>query len=71
MKTTVRKREWFDDESFWRELYLCMFPDERIAVADEQIEKVLALTKPTGNSVLDAEGVKLCPCKKRVFCDWS
>lgn len=53
MKSTVRKREWFDDESFWRELYLFMFPEERIAVADEQIEKVLALTKPTGNSVLD------------------
>jgi hypothetical protein len=25
MTTTTRKREWFDDESFWRELYTFMF----------------------------------------------
>jgi len=53
MKSTIRKREWLDNESFWREFYLFMFPEEHIAVADEQIEKVVALTKPTGNSVLD------------------
>lgn len=51
--TTRRKREWFDDESFWREFYPVMFPKERIAAADEQIEKVLALTKPAGGTVLD------------------
>jgi SAM-dependent methyltransferase len=52
MKTT-RKKEWFDDDSFWRELYPFMFSERRIAEADEQVAKVLALTKPSGKSVLD------------------
>jgi 2-polyprenyl-3-methyl-5-hydroxy-6-metoxy-1,4-benzoquinol methylase len=52
MKTT-RKKEWFDDDSFWRELYPFMFPDERIADADEQMSKALMLAKPTGKSALD------------------
>ena len=52
MKST-RKKEWFDDDSFWRELYPFMFPEERIAGTDEQMTKVLALTKPPGKSVLD------------------
>ena len=53
MKTAKRKREWFDDDSFWRELYPFMFPEKRIADADEQVAKALALTKPAGKSVLD------------------
>jgi 2-polyprenyl-3-methyl-5-hydroxy-6-metoxy-1,4-benzoquinol methylase len=53
MKTAKRKKEWFDDDSFWRELYPFMFPEERIADADEQIAKALALTKPAGKPVLD------------------
>lgn len=50
---TARKKEWFDDDSFWRELYPVMFSERRIAEADEQVAKALALTKPTGKSVLD------------------
>jgi len=53
MKTKKRKNEWFDDDSFWRELYPFMFPEKRIADAHEQIAKALALTKPAGKSVLD------------------
>jgi SAM-dependent methyltransferase len=53
MKTAKRKKEWFDDDSFWRELYPFMFPEKRVADADEQIAKALALTKPPGKSVLD------------------
>jgi 2-polyprenyl-3-methyl-5-hydroxy-6-metoxy-1,4-benzoquinol methylase len=49
----TRKKESFDDDAFWRELYPFMFPKERIADADEQIAKPLALTKPAGKSVLD------------------
>jgi SAM-dependent methyltransferase len=52
MKTT-RKNEWFDDDLFWRDLYSFMFPEKRIADADEQIAKAVALTKPAGKSVLD------------------
>jgi len=53
MKNTAREKEWFDDDSFWRELYPFMFPEKRIADAQEQIAKALALTKPAGKSVLD------------------
>jgi SAM-dependent methyltransferase len=49
----MRKKEWFDDDSFWRELYPFMFPEQRIAEADEQMAKVVALTKPSGRNVLD------------------
>lgn len=53
MKSPVRKKEWFDDESFWRELYPFMFSEQRFAAADEQMAKALRLTKPAGKSVLD------------------
>jgi len=53
MKTAKRKKEWFDDDSFWRELYPFLFPEKRVADADEQVAKALALTKPPGKSVLD------------------
>ena len=53
MKKTKRKKEWFDDDSFWRGLYSFLFPKERIEGADKQIEKAVALTKPKGKSVLD------------------
>jgi SAM-dependent methyltransferase len=52
MKTT-RKKEWFDDDSFWRELYPFLFSEKRIADAEEQAAKALALTWPAGKSVLD------------------
>ena len=48
-----RKKEWFDDDSFWQELYPFMFADSRFAETPEEIQKVLALTNPGGKSVLD------------------
>jgi SAM-dependent methyltransferase len=53
MNTKKRKKEWFDDDSFWRELYPFMFPPKRIADADEQVAKALALAKPAGKTALD------------------
>ena len=53
MKNPRRKKEWFDDESFWRELYPFLFPEQRFAAAEEQMTQALALTKPAGKSVLD------------------
>ena len=50
---TQRKREWFDDDVFWRELYPYMFPEKRFADATAQIGQVLELTKPEGKAVLD------------------
>lgn len=45
--------EWFEDESFWSELYPYMFPPERFAAAGEQVSQLLALTKCEGGTVLD------------------
>jgi SAM-dependent methyltransferase len=50
---TKRKKEWFDNDAFWRELYPFMFPQERIAKAGEQVAKALARAKPPGKSALD------------------
>jgi SAM-dependent methyltransferase len=51
--TTGRRREWFDDDSFWRDLYPFMFPDKRFANAIEEVDKILDLTKPKGKTALD------------------
>jgi SAM-dependent methyltransferase len=48
-----RKREWFDDDSFWQELYPFMFPEQRFRDASEHVEKALALARPVGNAALD------------------
>jgi hypothetical protein len=49
--------EWFEDEEFWTATYPFMFPDERLALGEEQVEKLLRLAKlrlkPTSHS---AEG---------------
>lgn len=49
----MRKKEWFDDDSFWEELYPFMFSEQRFTGTPEQMEKVLALAKPAGKAVLD------------------
>jgi SAM-dependent methyltransferase len=67
---TARKTEWFDDDSFWRELYPFLFSEQRIAQADEQVARTLALTKPPGKSVLDlccGPGRCSVPLAKRGF----
>ncbi len=48
-----RKREWFDDDALWQELYPCLFPEERFAEAAEHVPKILNLTEPRARSVLD------------------
>ena len=48
-----RKREWFDDESLWRDLYPFMFPDSRMAEAVTDTPKLLRLIRPRGKDVLD------------------
>jgi len=47
-----RKKEWFDDDAFWRELSPYMFPEKRFADAVAQVGKVLELAKPQGRDVL-------------------
>jgi SAM-dependent methyltransferase len=52
-RRTRRKREWFDDDSFWQELYPFLFPEQRFTAAPEEIEKALVLTEPGGKAALD------------------
>lgn len=48
-----RKREWFDDDAFWRDLYPSLFPKSRVAAATPDSAKVLRLVRPRGRAVLD------------------
>jgi ubiquinone/menaquinone biosynthesis C-methylase UbiE len=48
-----RKKEWFYDDEFWRELYPFMFSEQRRRRSRCTIRQVLALTKPPGKAVLD------------------
>jgi len=48
-----RKKEWFDDDSFWRELSPFLFTKERLAAADDHVEKALDLARPRGRKALD------------------
>lgn len=50
---TRRKKEWFDDDVFWRELYPFLFTRERLAAADDHVERALALARPRGHTALD------------------
>jgi len=53
MMAARRKREWFDDDSLWRDLYPFMFPASRFEAAVEETTKVLELAPPRGRAVLD------------------
>ena len=49
----AHREEWFDDDSFWEELFPFMFGDWRIAEAEEQADALLALTGAQRGRVLD------------------
>jgi SAM-dependent methyltransferase len=51
--TAGRRKEWFDDDAFWRELYPFLFTRERLAAGDEHVEQALALIRPRGRAALD------------------
>jgi len=51
--TARRRKEWFDDEAFWREFYPYMFPKGRFAGAAEEVRRALALARPKGKTALD------------------
>lgn len=46
-------KEWFEDESFWIQMYPFMFPRKRFEEAEEQIDKILRLIDFHGSSILD------------------
>ncbi len=45
--------EWFTDEALWEDLYPFLFPETRIAAAEQEVESVLRLTQFAGSTVLD------------------
>lgn len=45
--------EWFEDESFWIDLYPFMFSEGRFAAAEDEVEKIIHLLEFKGSSVLD------------------
>jgi SAM-dependent methyltransferase len=50
---TTRKKEWFEDDTFWQTFYRYLFPERRFIQAQEEVDKALRLTKPKGKSALD------------------
>jgi SAM-dependent methyltransferase len=50
---THRRTEWFDDDSFWRELAPYMFSKQRFKEAASQLWPMLKLARPRGKVVLD------------------
>jgi SAM-dependent methyltransferase len=44
---------WFEDETLWRELYPYVFPLERVAAAQGQVTRILALAGVAGGALLD------------------
>lgn len=44
---------WFADEEFWRVLYPAMFPPDRFAIAEQQVNQILNLVGFEGRTVLD------------------
>lgn len=48
-----RKKEWFDNDKFWRDLYPFMFPEKRFQETSAEMDGVLSLVKPNGKAVLD------------------
>lgn len=49
----ARKREWFDDDAFWRDFYPYMFPESRLEAAVGETAKLIRLVRPRGRVVLD------------------
>lgn len=45
--------EWFEDESFWQDLYSFIFSTERLSAAEQEVEKILDRVGRRGGSVLD------------------
>ncbi len=45
--------EWFDDESFWKEMYPHMFSEERLSTSEKEVDKIFDLIGCKGGTVLD------------------
>ena len=48
-----KNKEWFENESFWIEMYPYLFSEKRFAEAFDQVDKIIKLLKLKKGSVLD------------------
>lgn len=53
MKHPKRAKDWFANESLWRASYPFIFPESRIAIGGETVDKAIELTRVRGKSALD------------------
>src|SRR5215468_11920544 len=53
MKKSLRTKEWFDEDAFWRTTFPFMFPESRFNTASKTVSKVLTLTKLRRKTALD------------------
>lgn len=51
--TARRKKDWYDENSFWRVMYPALFPDERFEETEEKAKKLLRLARSKGKDALD------------------
>jgi SAM-dependent methyltransferase len=68
--TTRRRKEWFDDDSLWRDMFPFMFPPKQFADAVLEVDRLLTLVSPKGKDVLDlccGPGRHSIPLAKRKF----
>lgn len=68
--TIPRKKEWFDDDTFWQALGPSLWSEEAFAAAAQLVPLLLRLAKPTGKKVLDlgcGPGRFAIPLAKRGF----
>ena len=45
--------EWFENDSFWHDMYPHMFSETRLAMAGDEVKNIFALTEFQGGKVLD------------------
>ena len=45
--------EWFENDTFWCEMYPHMFSETRLSMAEDEVNKILALTSFQNGGVLD------------------
>ena len=52
-KIKRRRREWFDDDAFWRDVHPFLFPEAVFADAIRDAKEILRLARPQGRALLD------------------
>ena len=56
--SAMRKKEWFDNDDWWRELYPFMFPRQRFTKAPAQVEKILATAQQEAPRVMVIDSIQ-------------